>query len=90
MLFRSKDSPVGYCRPFIGNIGAISIAGADNLNPSDARSGPAGAEAEATSARGRGICGSFGPRRATLIRARSASACAARGLHVGEDRAFGA
>ena len=83
---------MGYCRPFIGNIGAIAIVGddADGLNPSDARSGPAGAEAEATSARGRGTCGSLGPRRATLIRARSASACAARGLHVGEDRAFGA
>ena len=70
--------------------GIGAVAGDGDRNASAARSGPAGAEAEATSAMRRGTCGSLGPWRATLIRARSASARAARGLHVSEDRAFGA
>jgi hypothetical protein len=57
---------------------------------SAARSGPAGDEAEATSAMRRGTYGLLGPRRATLDRTRSASARTVRGLHVSEDRTFGA
>ena len=64
--------------------------GADDRYAGEVRSGPARAEAEATSAMRRGTCASLGPWRATFVRACSASARGGRGLHVSEDRAFGA